>query len=272
MDPCAIVARIESAATRLRTGPTVWRAWGAGPPLVLLHGASGSWTHWIRNVGPLAERFRVLAPDLPGFGDSDDVPEPHTAEGLADLVAAGLHGLAPPPATLDLAGFSFGGIVGGLVAARLGPRVRTLVLLGAGGFGLTPPPPPPLTPVRRGMTDDEIRRAHHDNLRILMLARPESADDLAVTLQADNVARARFKTGGIPTSDVLLRALPSIRARIVAIWGARDAFGLVEERRRILAAARPDFESRTIEGAGHWAAYEAADRVNAALLERLGAG
>ncbi len=68
----------------------VWRSWGAGPPLVLLHGASGSWTHWIRNVLPLAARFRVLAPDMPGFGDSDAPPEPHTADGLADLVVAGL--------------------------------------------------------------------------------------------------------------------------------------------------------------------------------------
>ena len=92
----------------------VWRSWGEGPPLVLLHGASGSWTHWIRNIRPLAARFRVLVPDMPGFGDSDAPPEPHTADGLADLLAAPLNVMLPPPTRFDLAGFSFGGIIGGL--------------------------------------------------------------------------------------------------------------------------------------------------------------
>ena len=81
-------------------------AGGAGPALALLHGASGSWTHWLRNIPALAERFTVLVPDMPGFGDSDDLPEPHTAERLADAVAAGLRALVPPPAEIRLAGFS----------------------------------------------------------------------------------------------------------------------------------------------------------------------
>ena len=202
----------------------VWRSWGGGPPLVLLHGASGSWTHWIRNVLPLAARFRVLAPDMPGFGDSDTPPEPHTADGLADLVVAGLDDILPAPATLDLAGFSFGGIIGGLVAARLGRRVPRLVLLGSGGLGLGPLPSRPLQRIEAAMAPEEVRRVHRDNLRMLMLGSPESADDLAVSLQIENLKRARFKSGTIPQSDALRRALPAIRARIAGIWGGRDAF------------------------------------------------
>src|SRR6266446_2153853 len=144
-DPRAHVERIESAGVRTVTpvasGAMVWRAWGEGPPLVLLHGASGSWTHWIRNVLQLARHHRVLVPDMPGYGESDAPPEPHTADGLAALVAAGIDAMLPPPAAFDLAGFSFGAIIGGLVAAALAGRVRTLVLLGPGGPGLTPAPP-----------------------------------------------------------------------------------------------------------------------------------
>ena len=58
-------------------GPMVWHEWGhefldqGASTAVLLHGGSGSWTHWIRNVAPLvADGFHVLAVDLPGFGDS----------------------------------------------------------------------------------------------------------------------------------------------------------------------------------------------------------
>jgi len=193
-----VVERIESRATRAVTraggGAVVWRSWGEGPPLVLLHGASGSWTHWIRNVLPLAARFRVLAPDMPGFGDSVAPPEPHTADGLADLVAAGLDVMLRPPAELDLAGFSFGGIIGGLVAARPGSRIRRLVLLGAGGLGLGAPPPLTLLGIESPMSPEEIRQVHRENLRILMLGSPESADDLAVALQMENLHRARFKS------------------------------------------------------------------------------
>jgi pimeloyl-ACP methyl ester carboxylesterase len=274
-EPESFVSRIESSATRTVTptgaGSMVWRSWGQGPPLVLLHGASGSWTHWIRNVLPLAARFRVLAPDMPGFGDSDVPPEPHTADGLAALVVTGLDGILPAPASLDLAGFSFGGIIGGLVAARLGRRVRRLVLLGPGGLGLGPLPSRPLQRIEAAMAREEIRRVHRDNLCVLMLGSAESADDLAVSLQIENLKRARFKSGAIPQSDVLRKALPAIRARIAAIWGGRDAFmgTRLEECRRVLASAQEGLDLRVIEPAGHWVTYEAADRVNAALFDLL---
>ena len=274
-EPEAFVSRIESLATRsvalVGDGSIVWRSWGAGSPLILLHGASGSWTHWIRNVLPLAARFRVLVPDMPGFGDSDTPPEPHTADCLADLVAAALDVVLPPPTALDLAGFSFGGIIGGLVAARLGRRIRTLVVLGAGGLGLGPPAPRALLRLESAMAPEEIRRVHRENLRILMLGDPASADDLAVSLQIENLRRARFKSGKIPQSDALRQALSAIPAHIAAIWGERDAFtgGRLDECRRVLASIQGDLDLRVIEGAGHWVTYEAADQVNAALFELL---
>ena len=112
---------------------------------------------------------------------------------------------------------------------------------------------------------------HRANLLMLMLARPESADDLAVSLQIENLGRARFKSGAIPQSDVLRRALPAIRARIAGIWGESDAFtdGRLDECRRVLASAQEDLDLRVIEGAGHWVTYEAAHQVNAALVELL---
>jgi pimeloyl-ACP methyl ester carboxylesterase len=218
--------------------------------------------------------LRVLVPDMPGFGDSDAPPEPHTADGLADLLAAWLDVVLPPPARFDLAGFSFGGIIGGLVAARLGPRISTLVLLGAGGLGLPPGSPRRLSRIDAVMSAEEIRGVHRANLLTLMLASPESADEMAVSLQIDNLRRSRFKSGTIPQSDVLLRALPAIRARIAAIWGEHDAFadGRFDECRRALESAHADFDLRVIEGAGHWVTYEATAQVNAALLDVLTRG
>ncbi len=130
----AIVEEIGAAANRVETpcgdGAMVWRIWGKGPAVVLLHGGYGSWTHWIRNIRPLSECFTVIAPDLPGLGESATPPEPHTAEGLAAIVVQGLAIVLPRQQRLHLAGFSFGGVLGGHVAAQLGERVRAFTVVG----------------------------------------------------------------------------------------------------------------------------------------------
>src|SRR4051812_36608046 len=43
---------------------------GQGPPLVLVHGHSGTWQNWLENIPHFARSHRVVAPDLPGFGYS----------------------------------------------------------------------------------------------------------------------------------------------------------------------------------------------------------
>lgn len=208
---------------------------------------------------------------MPGFGDSDVPPEPHTADTLADLVASGLDLVTPPATELDIAGFSFGGIIGGLVAARLGRRVPTLVLLGPGGMALPHSLPPPLLPIQSDAALEEIQFGHRENLRRLMIADPQKIDDLAVFVQMENLRHARFKSGTIPTSDALLKALPWIQARIAGIWGGCDAFvgPYMESRRHLLASFERALDFRVIEGAGHWVTYEAAAEVNAALLDML---
>ena len=271
-DPADPAAQVEASGRRyvmVRPGGTVlWRLWGKnGRKLVLLHGASGAWTHWIRNIPALSRHSRVIAPDMPGFGMSDLLPSTHTADALADLVAEGIEEILPGPEAFDLAGFSFGGIIAGHVAARLGTRVRRLVLLGPGGLGLPRSAMPALVPVQPGMTEEALRRVHRDNLRILMIADPDRVDALAVTLQMENLRRARFRSGRIPESDALARVLPAIRARIVTIWGERDAFigGDLDARRRVFAPFQSAADFRVIAGAGHWLPYEAPDEVNAIL-------
>lgn len=274
--PASIVETLDATARRTLTpggaGAMVWRAWGAGPPVVLFHGGSGSWTHWLRNIPALAARFRVIAPDMPGFGDSALPPAPHTADALADIVSAGLDAMVPPPEPLDLAGFSLGGIIGGLVAARQGARIRTLVLLGPNGMKLPRAPLPALHRVRPDMPAAQVMETHRQNLLLLMLAKSASADALAVYIHSENLRRARFRSGHIPDSDALLRALPAVRARLAAIWGGQDVFALphLDARKRTLAAFQANLDFRVIEGAGHWVTYEAADEVNRSLVEILG--
>jgi pimeloyl-ACP methyl ester carboxylesterase len=268
----AFVERIAAEAERFETpcgdGTLVWHSWGSGPPLVLLHGGYGSWTHWIRNVLPLSRQFRVLAPDLPGLGESAAPPEPWTAQGLAAIIVTGIDSIVPRGTELRLAGFSFGGVIGGSVAAQLGDRLRNFTVVGSNGLGLERSP----TPLRRVSPDaDEAEEfaTHRYNLNQLMIADPDKIDELALWLQKTNHARARMRSRRFSRSGALIEALPQVKARLAGIWGERDAtaYPHVAERARLLRDIQPSARFATVPGAGHWVQFEAAEQFNPLLAE-----
>ncbi len=268
----AIVEGVAAEAERIDTpcgaGTMVWRVWGNGPPLVLLHGGYGSWTHWIRNVLALAREFTVVAPDLPGLGESATPPEPHTAESLAAIVVEGLDIVLPRDTVPHIAGFSFGGVLGGHVAAQLGDRLRALTIVGSNGLGLVRQPTP-LERVPAAASAEEALAVHRHNLGALMIADPAKIDELAVYIQSQNAPRGRVRSRRFSRADTLARALPLVKARLDGIWGERDAtaYPHLDERARVLRSFQPGARFEVIAGAGHWVQYEAADRFNPVLAE-----
>src|SRR5215213_7102096 len=61
---------------------------GQGPPVVLVHGLSGCWPNWLENIPHLAKRHRVIALDLPGFGESELPQEEISIPGYGRFVDA----------------------------------------------------------------------------------------------------------------------------------------------------------------------------------------
>ena len=266
-----VAAEAQRIETPCGAGTMVWRVWGSGPPLILLHGGYGSWTHWIRNVLVLARRFTVIAPDLPGLGESSTPPEPHTAEGLAGIIVEGLDIVLSKDAAPHIAGFSFGGVLGGHVAAQLGDRLRALTLVGSNGLGLVRQPTA-LQRVPAGVSAEEALAVHRHNLGALMIADPAKIDELAVYIQSQNAPRGRVRSRRFSRADTLARALPLVKARLDGIWGARDAtaYPHLDERARVLRSFQPGARFEVIAGAGHWVQYEAAERFNPLLAEIAG--
>ena len=268
----ALVAGIAAEATRVDTpcgdGSLVWRIWGSGPPLVLLHGGYGSWSHWIRNIPVLKQRFTVIAADLPGLGDSATPPEPWTAEGLAAIVVAGLDIVLPRDERPHLAGFSFGGVIGGVVAAQLGDRLKAFTVDGSNGLGLERSPTP-LERVAADASEEQEFATHRYNLNQLMIHDPDKIDELALWLQKTNHARARMRSRRFSRSGALVEALPKITARLDGIWGECDAtaYPHVDERRRILQGVQPGARFTIVPGAGHWVQFEASDVFNRIITE-----
>ena len=271
----AFVDGVAAEAQRIETpcgdGGMVWRVWGSGPPLVLLHGGYGSWMHWIRNVLVLARRFTVIAPDLPGLGESATPPEPHSAEELARIIIDGLATILPGGERFHLAGFSFGGVLGGHVAALLGEQVRGFTIVGSNGLGL-PRQPTELERQKPGGTVEELLAIARHNLGVLMIADKDKIDDLAVYIQYTNAPRGRIRSRRFSRTDTLIRVLPRVKAQLSGIWGGRDAgaYPYLDERKRVLAEIQPGLRFEIIPGAGHWVAYEAADRFNPLLAEIAG--
>jgi len=274
-DPAAIVTAVARTARKVRTpcgeGWMVWRVWGAGAPLLLLHGGSGSWTHWIRTIPELSRHYELWVADIPGLGDSAMPPKPWTPASIAGVIARGIGEVLPASATLRMAGFSFGGHVGGFTAALLGQRVHSLTLIGVAGLGLRADPREPFAKERSGMSPAEVAAVYHQNLAVLMFADPANIDALAIHMQAENIKRARFRSRPFAAIDGLARALADVTAPIKTIWGTRDVIARpsIEARLAILRRHHPELGVRLVEGAGHWVMYEAADRFNQAFLELL---
>jgi pimeloyl-ACP methyl ester carboxylesterase len=105
---------------------------GEGSPLLLVHGHSGRWQNWLENIPDLARRHRVIAVDLPGFGESELPPEDITIQGWAralDAVCAQLDVQAAA-----VVGNSMGGFASAELALAYPHRVERLVLVAAAGL------------------------------------------------------------------------------------------------------------------------------------------
>ena len=258
-------------------GTMVWHTWGQAArrpglaPLVLLHGGSGSWMHWLRNISALASSGRwVLVPDLPGFGDSAPPPHGTDADVLPEPVEQGLT-LLVGEAACDLVGFSFGGMVAGFLTDRFPARAARLVLVGAPGLGVSPERAVRLRAWRH-ITDAAERDAiHRHNLAALMLYREDAITELALRLHIANVLRDRMKGRSLARTDALAQSLDRVGCPVWAIYGQEDALyrGKLEALQAALARA-VDFRGLAlVEDAGHWLQFERAEAFDKALLTVL---
>ena len=102
----------------------------AAPPVVLLHGIFAEKDHWVDFARPLTARHRVIAPDLPGFGDSTrHENQPYDYAAQVERLRALLDALDVPQA--HLAGNSMGGTIAALFALKYPQRVASVAFIGA---------------------------------------------------------------------------------------------------------------------------------------------
>lgn len=268
------------------SGEMVWHGWQPAPnvsprkrPLLMFHGGSGSWTHWLRVIEPLTQAgYTLWLADLPGFGESDGVPGgvdvdtmlAPLAHSIAQLLAQTGSGTV-----CDLAGFSFGGMTAGLLAAEFPALIGSLVIVGAPGMGLTEGKVVRLKGWRHLATPEAQMQAHRYNLAALMLHDLRLIDEETLALHALNVARDRLPRRRLSQTNILALALGRIKAPVAAIYGEHDPLyvGRLDELHGAMQQAYAGGELRwqVIAGAGHWVQHERPAELSQALVTALSA-
>src|SRR5919112_2117450 len=107
----------------------------ADEPIIFIHGLSGCWQNWLENIPYFARERRVIAMDLPGFGESEMPAKDISISRYADTIDALLTALDIDE-TVRLVGNSMGGFIGAELAIRYPQRIERLVLVAAAGLSV----------------------------------------------------------------------------------------------------------------------------------------
>lgn len=272
---CAWLRAVDARATRrvvVRDGRAmVWRCWGQGRPLVLVHGGHGSWMHWIHNVDALAGHAQVWVPELPGYGDSE-APVGKDLAAVLDPLAVGMGVLFGEGPAVDVVGFSFGGLVAAHLASRWS-GVRRLALLAPAGHGGARRPRGELRSWRHAAREGDaatLADIMRHNLRVQMLHDEAAVDALALRIHIDACLRTRFRSKEISRAGGLAHALDAYPGPVMLVWGEHDVTVEPTTMADRLAAGRLNCRTAIVPDAGHWLQYEQPHLVNRLLIDWLG--
>lgn len=233
---------------------------GDGPPLVLLHGFTGSSSAWGGLARRLAERRRVIAFDLPGHGASPAPRDPAQA-GLPQVADALVRALASLEVRdADWVGYSLGARTALHVAVAHPGVVRSLVLEG-GSPGIADSVERAARAEADARLADSIERDGLERFVDAWLAQPLFATQARLPDDVRARERARRMRGnatgyasslramGTGTQEPLWQRLPQIRARTLLVAGALDVkYCAIAQA---MAASLRDAQVAIVPGAGH---------------------
>lgn len=252
-------------------GRVHYQTWGAGPPVVLLHGFPLSGAMWRPQGEDLGDRWQVVAPDFRGFGASDPPAGAMTLEAYADdvLRVADALGLS----RFVLGGLSMGGYVVFRVLVRAAGRVEAVIL----------------ADTRADPDTEDSRRRRLDGIARIEREGPEGfLADLTATLVGPTT-RAR-RSDVLETVRAMARAahprgltaalaamaerpdsrpmLSRLAVPVLVLVGEEDTV-TPPDVARAMAAAIPGARLVVVPGAGHLASLEQPEAFTGAVREFL---
>ena len=248
----------------------VYSEGGKGEPVILLHGFGASSDNWNRMAGRLTKKFRVIAPDMPGWGqstrlDAASYAYPHQVERLHEFLAAlGLK-------RFHLVGHSMGGFISSAYAARYPEQVITLGLIAP--HGVTEPQPGELALSVAAGDNWLVARnlPEFDRLLNKVFARrpylPKSVFKLFAAYAIRGSAKSARIFAEMQSNDPTLEErLPLVKAPTLIIWGDQDRV-LNVSGAEVFRKGIKGSELLVLPGIGHMPLIESAKECARAWME-----
>jgi len=241
---------------------------GDGPVVVLVHGHPFNRGMWAPQVAALRDRFRVIAPDLRGYGDSPVTPG---TVSMAQLAADVGHLLDRKGiATAALAGLSMGGLVVMELAAAQPERWWAYGFIATTAHRLTGDERAARLDSARTMEEQGMRPVAEQMAARLFGPRPSAklTQEIMAMMLATNPAGAAAAVRGRAERPDYQPVLKAITAPALVCAGDHDAYSTAEITGE-LADCLPDPEVVIMEGVGHLPNLERPDAFNEHLLHFL---
>lgn len=278
-------AAIEAAVKKVMVGGLEFPVLdiGSGPAVLLLHGFPDTHALWRKQVGPLvAAGYRVVAPDLRGFGDA---PRP---QGIADyhprLILGDVIGLLD---VLDIkqarvVGHDWGAVVSWLLAMHYPERVERLMVMSVGAPGN-----PVFYSIEQrekswyllffqfeGVAEEALQ---HDNWALLRgMMRNEGDIEQAIARFA---SRPGLLTAGLNWYRAFLKpqrpdpkapTVPRVKAPVLGVWSDGDHFLTEAQMKTSDKLVSGSWRYERVDGAGHWLMLDKPEAVTRLMLGFLG--
>ncbi len=245
---------------------------GAGPPVLLVHGFPFDHTMWDAQIGALSERYRVVAPDLRGFGQSGVTEGKVTMEQFADDLAALLEALEVEEPVV-FCGLSMGGYVAWQFWRKYSQRVRGLILCDTRAVADAPE-----AAKGRLRTAERVLREGPGLLAEAMIPKvfaestrknnPSVVESVRRVILAARPQGIAAAARGMAERPDVTGMLGQIGCPTLVVVGELDVISPPDEMRS-LAEAMPNARLVRIAGAGHLAPLENPGEANAAMSEFL---
>ena len=238
--------------------------------VVFVHGYLGGGAQWHEQRAALSGRFRVITPDLPGFGANSDTTAPTTIEGFAEFVLAQLSDLGLR--RFHLVGHSMGGMIAQEVVRCAPGRVDALVLYGTGPAGLLPGRFESIDTSRQRVKEGGVRSTARRIAATWFLAGAE-AKNYALALSIAEAASRQGALAGLSAMEVWSgqSALTHIRSRCLVIWGDQDRSYPWDQPEQLWRRI-PGAQLAVVPGCAHAVHLEKPALFNALLLDFLSGG
>ena len=257
---------------------------GDGPVVLLLHGLAASLLTWYCNIDVLADAgYRVIALDLPGYGDSD---KPSHLDYGPDSAANFVYDFSQELGLdrFSLVGSSAGGLIAGLFALEHPTMVEKMALVGSGGFGREVSWF--LRVISLPVVGDLVYQPWLNNMmgvsKYLFYRPPAILKELlpemdrlkllpgARTAMLSSV-RSSINLMGLRKESYILDRLKSSEVPLMTVWGAEDIIIPVSHADAVRREL-PDSVVQVIPECGHWPHMEKPGEFNPMLTSFLGGG